>query len=45
MTAVAADEYRYVVRDLRRIAVVLAALFAILLGVFLLHAAGLVGSF
>lgn len=45
MAAVAADEYRYVVRDLRRIVVVLAALFGILLGVFLLHGVGLVGSF
>lgn len=45
LAAVAAEEYRYVTRDLRRIAIVFSAIFAILLGVFLLHVAGLVGNF
>lgn len=45
LAAVAADEYRYVARDLRRIAIVFSAIFAILLGVFFLHVAGLVGNF
>jgi hypothetical protein len=45
LAAVAADEYRYVTRDLRRIVVVFSALFAILIGVFFLHVAGIVGNF
>ncbi|MBP1704644.1 MAG: hypothetical protein H6Q36_383 [Chloroflexi bacterium] len=45
LAAVAADEYRYVSRDLRRIAIVFSALFAILLVIFALHVAGIVGNF
>ncbi len=45
LAVVAADEYRYVARDLRRIAVVFAAIFGILLVVFFLHVAGIVGNF
>lgn len=45
LAAVAADEYRYVARDLRRIVIIFSALFAILIGVFFLHVAGLVGNF
>jgi hypothetical protein len=45
LAAVAAEEYRYVARDLRRIAIVFSALFAILLGVFLLYTAGIIGNF
>lgn len=45
LAAVAADEYRYVTRDLRRIAVVFSAIFGLLLVVFFLHLAGFVGRF
>jgi hypothetical protein len=45
LAAVAAEEYRYVERDLRRIVVVFSVLFAILIGVYFLHVAGLVGNF
>jgi hypothetical protein len=45
LAAVAAEEYRYVTRDLRRIVIIFSALFAILIGVFVLHVAGLVGNF
>ena len=45
LAAVAADEYRYVARDLRRIVVVFSAIFGILLVVFFLHLAGIVGNF
>ncbi|MCU0482765.1 MAG: hypothetical protein MUC54_00570 [Chloroflexi bacterium] len=45
LAAVAADEYRYVARDLRRILVVFSGIFATLLVVFLLHLAGIVGTF
>jgi len=45
LAVIAADEYRYVARDLRRIVVLFAAMFSTLMVVYLLHVAGIVGNF